>query len=72
MRRVEHLECPAYQSPKIGYYGPEEDGLTGGIYSRRDMDYSRMLIQAPTTDAEESAWSTSEQCHIPKVDLYVS
>ncbi len=48
-----------------------ETGLTTGIYGRRDMDYSRQLIHAPTTEEEEAKWTHDGVCHVPKVDLYV-
>lgn len=48
-----------------------DKGLTAGIYGRRDMDYSRQLIHAPTTEEEEAKWTYDGVCHVPKVDLYV-
>ncbi|KAI0091966.1 alpha mannosidase-like protein [Irpex rosettiformis] len=70
LRRVEHLECPVYRPPLLGAAEYRETGLTANIYGRQDMDYSRQLIMAPTTEAEESSWSYDGECHVPKVDLY--
>lgn len=71
LRRVEHLECPAYRPPMIGTGKDRETGLTQNIYSRGDMEYPRELIQAPSTEAEEAAWSAYGWCSVPRVDLYV-
>ena len=72
LRRVEHLECPAYRPPLLAADEAGLTGLTTNIYGRYDIDYSRQLIMAPTTDVEESLWSFDGECRIPKVDLYVS
>ncbi|KAI0347071.1 alpha-mannosidase [Trametopsis cervina] len=70
LRRVEHLECPAYHSPIVGADEYGETGLTTGIYTRADIEYSRHLIQAPATKAEEASWTPDGECLIPKVNLY--
>ncbi|KAJ3559837.1 hypothetical protein NM688_g94 [Phlebia brevispora] len=70
LRRVEHLQCPAYQSPVMVYSPHGENALTAGIYFRRDVDYARSLIAAPSTEEEQQTWSPGGWCAIPKVDLY--
>ena len=72
MRRVENLQCPAYQ-PTVMAYDPHMDTtLLAGIYSRADIDYPRYLIMTPPTDAEQLAANAEGWCAVPKVDLYVS
>lgn len=71
MRRVEHLSCPAYKPPALAVDSATGTELTGGVYTRPDVDYARMLVTAPATGTEESLWSPDKFCQIPKVDLYV-
>lgn len=71
LRRVEHLSCPVYQSPLLAQSEHNQAGLSAGIYARRDIEYARALVSAPSTEMEEYAWSPVGLCHIPKVQLYV-
>lgn len=71
LRRVEHLECPVYNPPVVGWGSFSETGLRTNIYKREDIDYPKQLVQAPSTDAEELAYSPDGWCNIPKVKLYV-
>ncbi|OBZ71803.1 ER degradation-enhancing alpha-mannosidase-like protein 1 [Grifola frondosa] len=71
LRRVEHVQCPAYQPIIIAYDDwDSENGMSGGIRSRPDVDYVRELIGIRPTDIDIQAWSPSGWCAIPKVDLY--
>lgn len=72
LRRVEHPQCPAYQSSVLAYDPSSKSILTAGIYSRTDIEYARSLVAAPSTDEETYAWSPNGWCAVPRVDLYVS
>ncbi len=73
LRRVENLQCPAYQSPLLAYDDWDaETGLRGGIADRADIDYARQLIGRAVSEAEEQAWSPDGWCSIPKHQPYVS
>jgi len=70
MRRMENNQCPAYIPL---YFGPENlPGLTVGVGSRSEMDYSRQLVGSPVLDTDKRTWHTSGWCEAPEVDLYVS
>ncbi|EKM59635.1 glycoside hydrolase family 47 protein [Phanerochaete carnosa HHB-10118-sp] len=70
LRRVEHLSCPAYKPPVLATDPVTGSGLTGGVYTRPDVDYARALVAAPATGSEEYVWSPDGFCQMPKVDLY--
>ena len=72
LRRVEQLQCPAYEPSDIAYDPVTQSALIGGVYSRSDFDYPRSLISTTSTSAEQRAWSPEGWCAVPKVDLYVS
>ena len=73
LRGVEHLQCPAYQSP---FAAPSDEdqvgGLTASIRTRSDMDYARQLIGAAASEGDPDFWRPDGWCEIPQVDLYVS
>ncbi|TFK86836.1 glycoside hydrolase family 47 protein [Polyporus arcularius HHB13444] len=72
LRRVENLQCPAYQSPLLAYDDWDaETGLRGGIADRADIDYARQLIGRAVSEAEEQAWSPDGWCSIPKHQPYM-
>ena len=71
LRRVEHLSCPVYKPTVLSFDRNSGTGITASIYSRRDVDYVRALMSAPSTGSEEYVWSPDGWCQIPKVDLYV-
>lgn len=73
MRRVEHLQCPAYEPVMEGTGGWDGNvGLIGGIHSRPDLDYVRTLVGTMVTEMDEKRWSPDGHCEIPMVQLYVS
>ncbi|TDL29347.1 alpha-mannosidase [Rickenella mellea] len=70
-RRVENLQCPAYEPPLQGIYNSDSDkGLLGGVRMRKDIDYVRTLVGAAVTKGEENWWSPSGRCQLPTVELY--
>ena len=72
MRRVENLQCPAYQTfPYSGGIAGEYVGLSSGILTRSDVEYVRALVGALPSESEEQHWSPDGICEIPMVNLYV-
>ncbi|OCH93594.1 alpha-mannosidase [Obba rivulosa] len=71
LRRVEHLQCPAYQPPLIAYDNWEaETGMSAGIRARTDFEYARELIGIRPTDTDVNSWSPDGWCAVPKLNLY--
>ena len=70
LRRNESHQCPAYQPVSIGKEGLP--GLTLGIYSRSDVDYTSYLIGMPPSDQDKDSWHPNGWCEVPQVDLFVS
>ncbi|THH17946.1 hypothetical protein EW146_g2940 [Bondarzewia mesenterica] len=68
LRRNESHQCPAYVPIAIGV--EELPGLTLGIYSRPDVDYSSYLVGMPLLDEDKSSWHPNGWCEVPQVDLY--
>jgi len=71
LRGVEHPQCPAYLPPLIAYDDwHAESGMTGGIRSRADIDYVRMIVGTRPSGTDMLAWSPGGWCTLPKYDLY--
>ncbi|ETW84376.1 glycoside hydrolase family 47 protein [Heterobasidion irregulare TC 32-1] len=68
LRRNESHQCPAYQPVSIGKEGLP--GLTLGIYSRSDVDYTSYLIGMPPSDQDKDSWHPNGWCEVPQVDLF--
>lgn len=47
-------------------------GIVGGIRSREDVDYARLLVGSAPTEQDEQSFKPDGWCHIPKANLYVS
>lgn len=71
LRRVENLQCPAYQPPKFGNNYNDNNGLLGGVQSREDFDFARALVGAESTSSDEQWWSSDNQCILPPIIPYV-
>lgn len=71
LRGAENLQCPAYSPPMLLSQGGQS-GLRGGIRSRADVDYARLLVGGTPNDADRAAWSPNGYCDVPKGELYVS
>ncbi len=73
LRGVEHLQCPAYRPNLVAFDDKQgASGIVGGIRSREDVDYARLLIGSTPTEEDEKAFKPDGWCHIPKANLYVS
>ena len=76
LRRVENLQCPAYQPLRLGIINEEEFeaglGLQTGILSRADYDYARALVGTASDEIEEEWWSPEGFCDVPVAEPYVS
>lgn len=74
LRGVERLQCPAYRPQMIALDDPQQGdtGMVGGIRSRVDVEYARLLIGSNPTEDDEQAFTPYGWCDVPKVDLYVS
>ncbi|KAI0069072.1 alpha-mannosidase [Artomyces pyxidatus] len=68
LRRAESPQCPAYEAPSSGPAG--SPGLTVGVRSRTDVDYSRHLIGNVLSDDDAASWHASGWCELPQVDYY--
>lgn len=73
LRGTENLQCPPYKPRLVALDSPHaESGMVGGIRSRVDIEYARLLIGSNPTVQDEKAFDVDGWCHVPKVDLYVS
>ena len=73
LRRVENLQCPAYQAPLLAYDDWDaETGLSGGIQDRADIDYVRELVGRAVSEAEQKTWTPDGWCLVPKHQPYAS
>ncbi|KAI9063357.1 glycoside hydrolase family 47 protein [Trametes sanguinea] len=71
LRRVENVQCPAYQPPVLAYDDWEgESGLVGGVMWRADYDYARDLIGRIPTENETRWWDPEGWCMLPKHEPY--
>ncbi|KAI0637778.1 alpha-mannosidase [Trametes polyzona] len=74
LRRVESLECPAYNPPILAYDAPEDysrdTGLVGGIVTRTDFEYARQLVGRTPSDNESLWWEPEGWCTLPKHEPY--
>ncbi|KAI9001169.1 alpha-mannosidase [Trametes punicea] len=71
LRRVENVQCPAYESPVLAYDDWEgETGLKGGVMWRADFDYARELIGRIPSENETRWWDPEGWCVLPKHEPY--
>ncbi|EPQ59290.1 alpha mannosidase-like protein [Gloeophyllum trabeum ATCC 11539] len=71
LRRVEHLQCPAYRPPLVAIDDWERGtGLIGGLLARGDIDYARELVAMLPTEADKIPWSPEGWCDVPQVEPY--
>jgi ER degradation enhancer, mannosidase alpha-like 1 len=72
LRGAENHQCPAYQSIIHAFDSWEnQTGLSQGIRSRHDFDYSRELMSLLPQEADEYIWSPNGWCEKPRVELFV-
>lgn len=71
LRGAENLQCPAYSPPMV-LSQDGQNGLRGGIRSRGDVEYARLLVGGTPNDADKAAWSPDGFCDVPHGELYVS
>ncbi|KAF9780244.1 alpha mannosidase-like protein [Thelephora terrestris] len=71
LRGAENHQCPAY-TPGITFQRKSNlgGGITGGIQSRRDVEYARFLTDGIASELERAAWSPYGFCDIPKVEVF--
>ncbi|KAJ7179913.1 alpha mannosidase-like protein [Mycena crocata] len=65
MRNIENHQCPAYR-PFI----QNGSGLSMGIRSRGDVDYSRELLAQQASEVDQNLWSPYGWCERPFVSLF--
>ena len=70
-RRVENLQCPAYNPFRVGGTNKELSGLATGVRSRPFADYARALVATASLESDEVWWSPEGYCETPSGDLYV-
>ncbi|TCD71285.1 alpha mannosidase-like protein [Steccherinum ochraceum] len=71
LRGVEHLQCPAYQSPFLANGSTEDEGgLYTSVDSRPDTDYVRYLVGTKSFQEDTSLWRPDGWCELPQVELY--
>ncbi|KAI0049615.1 glycoside hydrolase family 47 protein [Auriscalpium vulgare] len=73
LRRAESPQCPAYEPPTIGDSSLGHSslgGLTLGVRSRSDVDYSRQLVGNLAMETDAKYWHASGWCEKPEVDPY--
>lgn len=72
MRKIEDHQCPAYHPLTIGNRHSFANGLTVGVKSRPDVDYSQHLTGTTSSINDERYWHPHGWCERPRTDLYVS
>ncbi|KAF8897458.1 alpha mannosidase-like protein [Infundibulicybe gibba] len=70
MRSIDNHQCPPYIPFVLVNSDRDTTGLTLGIRSRPDVDYSRELLGMPPSQSDKNSWSPNGWCEKPKVDLF--
>jgi mannosidase alpha-like ER degradation enhancer 1 len=72
MRTIENHQCPAYTPFTLPLNHQRGSGLTVGVRSRPDVEYTRHLVGLMPSRVDERHWFKDGWCETPKVEPYVN